>query len=190
LAYRGVRWRNQRDQLVAQADCDGLSGLTSRLRLISHIEEVLRTLEEGEDSGCFLFLLDIDGFKSINDTFGHPAGDEILIAFSQRIRNAIRSVDVAARIGGDEFAVLIRNANLEIAASLGSRLLRAAAEPFDLSIGRVVVTASEGIVQLAPAMSATDVIRDAERTVWPFSSPPCSSGSPLACDLGSSCTVR
>src|SRR6185437_13062948 len=93
-------------------------------------------------------------------------GDEVLVAFAERIRQAIRSIDVAARLGGDEFAVLIRGANAAIAGSLGERLVAAAAEPFDLSSGRVVLTASEGIVQLTETMSAPDVIRNADVAMY------------------------
>ncbi len=110
--------------------------------------------------------MDIDGFKSVNDTFGHPIGDEVLTAFAERILGAVRSLDVAARLGGDEFAVLIKGANAAIAASLGERLLLAASEPFDLSFGRVILTASEGIVELTSTMAAADAIRNADIAMY------------------------
>jgi diguanylate cyclase (GGDEF)-like protein len=163
LADRSARSRNQTELLAVQLRSDGLTGLMSRIGLF---REVHQALLNGVDGGCFLFLLDIDGFKSINDTFGHPVGDEILIAFAQRIRAAIRSIDVAARLGGDEFAILIKGANPVIAQSLGRRLVDAAAEPFDLPSGRMIVTASEGIVQLSADMSAADVIRNADVAMY------------------------
>jgi diguanylate cyclase (GGDEF)-like protein len=163
VAGRSARSRKQTELLAFQAQSDGLTGLMSRIGLFG---EVHQALLDGVDGGCFLFLMDIDGFKSINDTFGHPIGDEILIAFAQRLRGAIRSIDVAARLGGDEFAVLIKGANAAIAHSLGKRLVVAAAEPFDLPSGRIIVTASEGIVQLTAEMSAADVIRNADVAMY------------------------
>jgi len=165
LADRGARSRSQTELLSAQAGCDALTGLMSRIGLF---REVYLALDDGNGLGadCFLFLLDIDGFKSVNDTFGHPVGDEILVALAQRIRETIRSIDVAARLGGDEFAVLIHGANLAIATSLGNRLLVAASEPFDLTCGRVILTASQGIVQLNKTMSAADAIRDADIAMY------------------------
>jgi diguanylate cyclase (GGDEF)-like protein len=165
LADRSARSRRQTELLAAQVSSDGLTGLMSRMGLFREVHHALRDLN-GVNDGCFMFLLDIDGFKSVNDTFGHPVGDEILIAFAQRIREAIRSIDVAGRLGGDEFAVLIKGANAAIAMSLGNRLLAAAMEPFDLTSGRVVLTASEGIVELTKSMTAPDVIRDADIAMY------------------------
>jgi len=164
LADRGVRSQRQTERLAVQANSDGLTGLMSRMGLFREVHRALNDLSEAD--GCFLFLLDIDGFKSVNDTFGHPVGDEILMAFGQRIQNAIRSIDVAARLGGDEFAVLVKGANVAIATSLGQRLLSVAAEPFDLSFGRVIVTASQGIVQFTETMTAPEVIRDADIAMY------------------------
>jgi diguanylate cyclase (GGDEF)-like protein len=165
LADHSARNRSQTDALAEQVQMDGLTGLMSRAGLCGEIDLALREVE-GLDGDCFLFLLDIDGFKSANDTFGHLVGDELLVEFAQRVRGAIRSNDMGARIGGDEFAVLIKGANLAIATSLGERLLIAAAEPFDLSFGRVHVTASEGIVQLTPSMETPDVMRDADIALY------------------------
>lgn len=165
MADRSARSRKQTDLLAAQVSQDGLTGLMSRLGLFREIHRALNELDAMEGDS-FLFLLDIDGFKSVNDTFGHPVGDEILIAFAQRIRDTIRSIDVAARLGGDEFAVLIRAANSGIARSLGARLVAAAAEPFDLPTGRVIVTASEGIVQLTQEKGTADILRDADVAMY------------------------
>jgi diguanylate cyclase (GGDEF)-like protein len=165
LADHSARSRRQTDAMSAQINCDSLTGLMSRAGLVREIDLAL-SMVDGQEGDSFLFLLDIDGFKSVNDTFGHPIGDELLIAFAQRVRDAVRSNDRGARFGGDEFAVLIEGANLAIATSLGERLLAAAALPFDLSLGRVIVTASQGIVQLASSMEAPDVIRDADIAMY------------------------
>ena len=165
LADRSMRSRRQAELLRAQVNRDNLTGLMSRAGLFQEVSDAVGDSPEFE-SGTFLFLLDIDGFKSVNDTYGHPVGDQILMALSQRIRDTIRSIDVAARLGGDEFAVLIKGGNEAIARSLGTRLLAAAAKPFDLSFGRVIVTASEGIVHLTKSMTAPDAIRDVDVAMY------------------------
>ena len=165
LADRSSRSRRQTMLLAAQVNRDDLTGLMSRAGLFQEVSQALSGFAE-LDGGCFLFLLDVDGFKSVNDTYGHLVGDEILIAFAQRIRGTIRSIDVAARLGGDEFAVLIKGGNAAIATSLGIRLLAAAAEPFDLSFGRVIVTASEGVVELTETMTALDAIHDVDVAMY------------------------
>jgi diguanylate cyclase (GGDEF)-like protein len=165
LADRSMRSRGQAELLRAQVNRDSLTGLMSRAGLFQEVSQALDNSSELVN-GTYLFLLDIDGFKSVNDTYGHPVGDQILIALSQRIRDTIRSIDTAARLGGDEFAVLIRGGNEEIATSLGTRLLVAAAKPFDLSFGRVIVTASEGIVRLTKSMTAPDAIRDVDVAMY------------------------
>jgi diguanylate cyclase (GGDEF)-like protein len=165
LADRSARNRVQTEGLATQVKCDALTGLNSRTELFREVDEAVHGFNELE-GGCFLFLLDIDGFKSVNDTFGHNVGDEVLIAFSQRIRDVIRANDVPARLGGDEFAVLVRGANEAIATSMGQRLLAAAAEPFDLAFGRVILTASAGVVQTTESMTASDVIRNADIAMY------------------------
>jgi diguanylate cyclase (GGDEF)-like protein len=165
LADRSARNWAHTEGLAAKVKCDALTGLNSRIELFREVDQAVTGFNELE-GGCFLFLLDIDGFKSVNDTFGHPVGDEILIAFAQRIHNVVRVNDVAARLGGDEFAVLVKGANEAIATSMGQRLLAAAAAPFDLTFGRVIVTASAGVVQIAEPMTASDVIRNADIAMY------------------------
>jgi diguanylate cyclase (GGDEF)-like protein len=165
LADRSARNRAHTDGLATQVKCDALTALSSRVELFREVHNATRGFDELE-GGCFLFLLDIDGFKSVNDTFGHHVGDEVLIELAQRIRGVIRANDVPARLGGDEFAILVRGANVAIATSMGQRLLAAAAAPFDLAFGRVIVTASVGVVEVTESMTASDVIRNADIAMY------------------------
>jgi diguanylate cyclase len=165
LADRSARSRANAAVLTEQVRTDALTGLISRIELFREVDAAVNGFTELA-GGCFLFLLDIDGFKSVNDTFGHAVGDEVLIAFAQRIRDVVRAQDIAARLGGDEFAVLVKGANVAIATSMGQRLLAAAAAPFELPFGRVILTASEGIVQIAEDMTASDVIRNADIAMY------------------------
>jgi diguanylate cyclase (GGDEF)-like protein len=165
VADRSARYRAQTEGLATQVKCDALTALSSRIELFREVHQAVRGFNE-LDGGCFLFLLDIDGFKSVNDTFGHHIGDEVLSAFAQRIRDVIRADDVPARLGGDEFGVLVKGANVAIATSMGERLLAAAATPFDLAFGRVIVTASAGVVQITESMTASEVIRNADIAMY------------------------
>ena len=165
LADRTARDRAQTDGLATQVKCDALTALSSRIELFREVHHAIRDFDELE-GGCFLFLLDLDGFKSVNDTFGHHVGDEVLIELAQRIRDVIRANDVPARLGGDEFAILVKGANVAIATSMGQRLLAAAAAPFELAFGRVIVTASVGVVQVTESMTASDVIRNADIAMY------------------------
>ncbi len=148
-----------------QADHDMLTGLLNRSAL-------LRTpgREPERFAGrplCLLFL-DLDGFKSINDTHGHTVGDELIANAAARIRRVIRRDDVAARYGGDEFAVLTAADRAETTV-LAERLLAAFATPFDLSVGEVSISASIGIACGGPrSTDATvyDLLREADSAMY------------------------
>lgn len=115
---------------------------------------------------CLLFI-DLDGFKSINDNFGHAVGDELIVQAANRIRHMIRRTDVAARYGGDEFVILGRAPRSE-AAVLAERLLAAIAEPFDLSTGPIAISASIG-VSCQPAFdedSVYDLLQQADSAMY------------------------
>lgn len=129
-----------------QADHDMLTGLLNRSALLraparNHERWAGRTL-------CLLFL-DLDGFKSVNDTYGHAIGDELIANVAARIRRVIHHDDVAARYGGDEFVVLT-GSNRADTATLAERLIAAFGNPFELSVGPVSITASIGIALGSP----------------------------------------
>jgi len=93
------------DELVRQANLDPLTGLANRSRLLAELEY---SLEQGDD-GIVIVFLDLDGFKPVNDTLGHAAGDHVLKQVGHRLSECLREYDVVARFGGDEFVVLLRN---------------------------------------------------------------------------------
>jgi diguanylate cyclase (GGDEF)-like protein len=163
LATRAARDRAQARELVAKANTDVLTGLASRLFLSDQIDRSLHGAERAQSS---VMVLDLDGFKSVNDTFGHATGDELLVAVADRIRATIRPDDLCARLGGDEFAVLLCDAGLERATEVARRLLAAMAEPIALSRGRVAVTASIGIASLDGSDSAQEILRDADVAMY------------------------
>ena len=142
--------RTRLEQSVEAAVTDPLTGLHNRRYMESH----LRTLvEESLHKGRALSMLvaDIDFFKSVNDTYGHDAGDAVLREFAQRLKRNTRGIDLACRMGGEEFVVIMPDTDIEKALRVGERLRSGtAAEPFKIAEGGVPipVTASVGIASL------------------------------------------
>ena len=163
LATRTARSRASTKRLIAQANHDVLTGLASRALLSDRIAQLL---SQPGGSAASLLLIDLDGFKTINDTFGHAAGDELLVVVANRLRASVRPEDLAARLGGDEFGVLLENGDLGTAAEVAKRMLVTVGEPMTLSRGRVAVTASIGIVGTGGATTADEVMRDADIAMY------------------------
>lgn len=130
---------------VSLARRDGLTDLPNRLALREYFEENAVLL--GAGSVVAVHYLDLDGFKPVNDRFGHAAGDELLAAVAGRLRGAVRGGDIVARLGGDEFCVvqfgLKRHEEAEL---LARRIVAAIAQCFDIAGTEVAVTASVGTV--------------------------------------------
>ncbi|MET8049385.1 MULTISPECIES: putative bifunctional diguanylate cyclase/phosphodiesterase [unclassified Streptosporangium] len=127
-----------------QAMHDGLTGLPNRKMLVLSTEEALAEAREGERVG--LFLLDLDRFKEINDTLGHPVGDRLLQMVAHRLTHSVRPGDVVARLGGDEFAVLLPSVRDAAAArEVAARLRVAITEPVRLEGMSFDLDASFGI---------------------------------------------
>jgi len=130
---------------------DNLTALPNRLlfqdRLAHSIERARRNNQgAGPQTKITVILMDVDNFKTINDTFGHPQGDLILQAVAKRLREAIRQSDTVARMGGDEFMLFFESdTDLEDAEILGKKILAAFKQPFPLAGQELQVTASLGI---------------------------------------------
>ena len=134
LHVAAQRARQERESLVTLAHTDVLTGLPNRRGL----DEALRLALAGCGHGQLvaLFLLDLDGFKAVNDAHGHAAGDELLVAIGRRLRHAVHSGDDVARLGGDEFIVIAKGLAHEAqAGTIGARLLEAFEPPFVLAHG-------------------------------------------------------
>ena len=123
---------------------DELTGLASRASFIQHMEEVTKTsFRHGRRFG--LLYLDLDNFKSINDSLGHAAGDLLLKTIAERLRNTCRDIDFIARLGGDEFCILIEEVEADYAANVAKRCLEAISQPLEIYSRKLMPTCSIGI---------------------------------------------
>ena len=132
---------------LALALTDELTGLYNRRYLFAHLDELMERVDQDGISAAVL-LFDIDHFKHVNDTHGHPAGDDVLRELAVRTMNSVRSVDLVARLGGEEFVVVMPETDLTIAATVAERLrLAVAREPFTVRAGgqKLPVTISIGV---------------------------------------------
>ncbi len=150
------------------AHSDSLTGLANRLHLANRIDDAVEQLHIGptDSDGIALLLLDLDGFKAVNDSFGHALGDELLTMVARRLRGSLRPNDVGARLGGDEFAVLLEGVDHEQALAAAHRVLAAISTPFVLSRSTVAISASIGLVHATDARDSQDLMRDADVAMY------------------------
>ncbi len=155
-----------RERLTHQALHDGLTGLANRTLFRTNVEHALSRARRTGEAASVLFL-DLDDFKSINDTLGHDAGDEALRSVRRGLDHTIRGHDVAARLGGDEFAVLMSPATGTDAARVAERLLNELSRPLDLAGSEVVIRASVGIASSISGEESTDeFLRNADLAMY------------------------
>ncbi|MHB1834934.1 MAG: putative bifunctional diguanylate cyclase/phosphodiesterase, partial [Solirubrobacteraceae bacterium] len=156
------------EQLAHQAFHDPVTHLANRALFNERVRHaVARTLREGV--GMAVLFVDLDDFKTVNDSLGHAAGDRVLLEVAQRISAAVRSADTAARFGGDEFAILLEDVNdFQAAAETAERVLHSLSEPLHLQHNDLTIRASLGI-SVAEAGAATDadeLIRNADAAMY------------------------
>lgn len=131
-------------ELNRRALHDPLTGLANRALLLDRITHALAHSSRSLTPTCLLFL-DLNGFKAVNDTYGHSVGDRVLQQLGDRVTDLLRPQDTAARLGGDEFVVLCQDTSLEQAEGIAGRLRAAAAQPFGLDPHTVTLSAAIGI---------------------------------------------
>ena len=143
------------DELIHRAFHDSLTGLANRGQLRGRVKGAIAPGTPGRCHRSVLFI-DLDDFKTVNDGFGHDAGDRLLVEVSERLQRCVGKQDLVARLGGDEFAILIedRSDGGDVASKVAQRVIDALQEPFDVSGHRTRVSASIGIAQYG--LSAAD----------------------------------
>jgi diguanylate cyclase (GGDEF)-like protein/PAS domain S-box-containing protein len=167
LSIRDVTARQAlEDELRHQAFHDALTGLANRALFEDHLVQALARARRHHQPAAVLFL-DLDDFKTINDSLGHEAGDELLRAVAVRIASVVRAGDTAARLGGDEFAVLAETSDTENdAEAMAARLLAAMAEPFTIADRQLWVTASIGMACSDGSIGVKELMRDADTAMY------------------------
>ncbi len=148
LEHKYAKLMKSQDKVKRMAYSDYLTGLPNRVALVEVLDSVMATLQKGEVIG--ILDIDIDNFKDINDSFGHSYGDELLLNVSHRLKGCICEDIFLARIGGDEFAVLIQNIkDHDVIENLVANIRKAFEEPFTIATKEFFITVSMGI-SLAP----------------------------------------
>ncbi len=143
--FEDVTERRQAEaQIMHMARHDALTDLPNRMLFRERIEQAL-----GRGERLAILFLDLDRFKSVNDTLGHPVGDKLLCAVTKRLQMAVRGSDTVARLGGDEFAIVQHGAKPHDATELAIRIIETLSQPFDVMGNQVVIGASIGIA-IAP----------------------------------------
>jgi diguanylate cyclase (GGDEF)-like protein len=151
-----------------QAITDELTGLGNRRQLLSELDRRIHRLGPDQERDTLaLLLIDLDHFKEINDSFGHPAGDAVLKEIGPRLQGVLRNDDVVARIGGDEFAVILAAGDMADATTVAERITNALERPIMLETATLHVGASIGIA-LAPvhASSSGELMRCADVAMY------------------------
>src|SRR6202049_4979787 len=162
------RLRDNVQLSIEMAITDALTGLYNRRYMETHVGTLVdQAVARGKPLS--VLILDIDYFKSINDTHGHDAGDDVLQDFAIRIRKSIRGIDLACRYGGEEFVVVMPETDMA-GATMGAERLRRriASEPFPIQDGKrmIEVTISIGIAALGPNDKAASVIKRADQALY------------------------
>ena len=162
------RLRDNVQMSIEMAITDALTGLFNRRYMETHVGALV---EQASSRGkpLAVLVLDIDYFKSINDTHGHDAGDDVLREFALRIKKSIRGIDLACRYGGEEFVVIMPETDMAVSTMVAERLRRRiASEPFAIQKGArsVPVTISIGIAALGREDNAATVLKRADQALY------------------------
>ncbi len=167
LTLRDVTEQHQLEQeLKHQAYHDSLTGLPNRVLFADRAADAIDHAHRTERIVGMLFV-DLDDFKVVNDTMGHGSGDELLMAVAGRLSASVRPSDTAARIGGDEFALLIDDApDTDAVEASAERIVAAFAEPFRLSDAEVIATATVGVATSADSADADELLRHADLALY------------------------
>jgi diguanylate cyclase (GGDEF)-like protein/PAS domain S-box-containing protein len=168
VAFRNITERKAfEDELHHHAFYDGLTGLANRRLLVEQLDQALqRSARDGKTHA--LIFVDVDRFKSINDSLGHVTGDEFLVVIAARLKGVVRAGDLLARFGGDEFVVLLQDVGgVDEAVLAARRICTAVEQPMVLPNGyEMVATVSVGIALTGAKATADDVLRDADVAMY------------------------
>lgn len=137
--------KESEDIIWRQANFDSLTGLPNRRMFFDRLQEEIKKSARQKNMFALMFI-DLDGFKEVNDVFGHQAGDDLLKAVTQRVSDSMRASDTFARLGGDEFTIILSNIEqMDTTSIVAEKILSAISKPFELLTGVVNISASIGV---------------------------------------------
>lgn len=164
LARSERRLRASEAQLLELSQTDPLTGLANRRRLEQFMQEAMQRWERHGEA-CSLIMLDIDHFKHINDSYGHDTGDAVLCHIARLLRGAVRAIDLAARVGGEEFILLLSALALDAAVDCAERLRRQIVTQRPPGV-HDDISASFGVVQYCAGDDLTSLLRQADAAMY------------------------
>jgi diguanylate cyclase (GGDEF)-like protein len=153
-------------ELAHQALHDPLTGLGNRLLFAERADHALAQRLTNHDRAAAVLLLDLDDFKTINDTFGHEAGDRVLVEVARRLEHIARRGEGAFRLGGDEFAFVLSNAHLQDALHLADRICTALLDPYDLGPREITPVATIGVALANNGQSRSTLLAEADMAMY------------------------
>ena len=159
--------RRSQEQATRLAHYDSLTGLANRFQMAQLLDKILAAQHESQRD-CSVFLLDLDRFKQVNDTLGHPAGDALLRQVAQRLERVVDAAGRVGRLGGDEFQVILPGRlQRDVLANLAGQIIEALSQPYSIDGNRVTIGVSIGIA-LAPdnGQSSESLIRNADLSLY------------------------
>ncbi len=163
---RTSRQQHEASESATEARTDALTGLRNRR---SFNEELNRLFAQRQRQGIVfsLLLIDVDRFKAVNDTHGHPVGDLVLQSVSDLLTKTLREMDFVCRIGGDEFAVICPGSHLHEAATAAERARQSvAATPLRIKVGEIPITLSVGVAEVGGSEIAEGLIQRADEALY------------------------
>jgi diguanylate cyclase (GGDEF)-like protein/PAS domain S-box-containing protein len=159
--------RRSEAEILHWARHDPLTGLPNRRQLRNQVEQIVSQCEHDENPALAVMYLDLDGFKRVNDSLGHHAGDEVLMSVAERLRKSLRHGELVARLGGDEFAIVVEHATCADSAALAQRVIRQISGPYSLSTGaKATIGTSVGIAFAAKDESFELLMKRADTALY------------------------
>ena len=172
LGFRGIgtdltEQRRSESEISRLARFDSLTGLPNRALMRQTLDEALRNAAHRQ-KGCALFMIDLDRFKNVNDTLGHPIGDALLRQVAERLKSVMGNHGQVGRVGGDEFqAVLPGAADIGLLESLARTLIEQVSRPYMIEGNKVTIGASVGVVIGDPGRASADaLVRNADLALY------------------------
>ncbi len=147
LVFQDISQRKKTEaELVRNAFYDSITGLPNRILFHDRLRQAFEHSKRKKNYRFAVLFIDLDGFKGINDKFGHGMGDKLLVDISQRLKSSLRGADTVARFGGDEFAILVVDIkDISDATGVAVRIQEYLQTPFDIHERKILITASIGI---------------------------------------------